>query len=111
MVWRGPKRLDFRVVCGPGRWVPEFVFFDLFSRGLLKRFFSIFGEFSGILGSQNGSRNQFLGNFLAMFFSSALWHRFLVVFWRLRTLKICTAPRREHDFCKIDVFKKQWKNV
>ena len=34
-----------------------------------------------------------------------------MVFWRLGTLKICTAPRREHDFHKIDVFEKVAKNV
>ena len=41
-----------------------------------------------------------------MFFSNAFAHRCWVDFLRLRTLKIELSPRREHDFRKIDVFKK-----
>ena len=40
----------------------------------------------------------------------AFWHRFLLDFLKLRTLKIELPPRREHDFHKIDVFEKGSKN-
>ena len=71
-----------------------------------KRLLSILERFREGFGSQNGGQNQFFVDFFSMFFSKAFSHRFLVVFGRLRTLKICTAPRREHDFHKIDVFEK-----
>ena len=111
MVRRSPKMLDFRVGCGSGRWGAELVFFDLFSRGPLKRFFSMLGRIWEVLGGQNGGQNRFLGRFFAMLFSSAFRHRFRDGFGRLRTLKICTAPRREHDFYKIDVFEKNAKKT
>ena len=75
-----------------------------------KRFFSILERFWEVLGSQNGGQNRFLRSFLAAFFRMRFQHRFWIVFWRLRTLKIELPPRREHDFHKIDVFKKSLKN-
>ena len=76
-----------------------------------KRFFSILERFWEGFGSQNRDQNLFFGCFFSMFFSKAFSHRFWVVFGRLRTLEICTAPRREHDFHKIDVFKKSLEVV
>ena len=101
--------------------VSEATFFDL--GAILGGFWeakmvpkSIFGRFFGslfshaisaaVLGVQNGGQNRFLGRFFSMLFSNAFRHRFWIVFWRLRTLKIELSPRREHEFYKIDVFKK-----
>ena len=77
-----------------------------FRIGFGSDFVWILGGFWEVFGRPKWSQNRFLGSFLASFFSNAIFHRFFVDFGRLRTLKICTAPRREHDFYKIDVFKK-----
>ena len=50
-----------------------------------------------------------LGPFFSMFFLHTSLYRFWLDFLRLRTLKIELPPRREHDFCKIDVDKKSSK--
>ena len=86
-------------------------FFEFFFDADLCQFFSISGGFWGVLGGQNGGKNRVLGGFVSMFFSSAFRHRFFVEFGRLRTLKICTAPRREHDFHEIDVFEQSAKKL
>ena len=49
---------------------------------------------------------ELLGNFLVMLFSNMFLDGFLIDFGTFRTSKIELSPRREHDFHKIDVFKK-----
>ena len=63
---------------------------------------AIFNDF----GNQNGHKNRCWGLFFSRSFSNAFSHRILLVFWKLRTLKIELPPRREHDFHKTDVFEK-----
>ncbi len=62
-------------------------------------------------GGQNGRKNSMCEPFFSMFFTNAFLHRFLLDFWSLETLKIAVSPRREHDFYKIDVFKKVFKKA
>ena len=83
------------------------VFFSIrFWKGL----FSILGGFWKGFGSPTWSQNRFLGRFFRGFFQARFWHRFWTNFWKLETLKIAISSRREHDFYKIDVFKKWSQN-
>ena len=61
--------------------------------------------FRNDFGGFGRPKSMFEAHF-SMFFSNAFAHRCWVDILRLRTLKIELSPRREHDFRKIDVFKK-----
>ena len=74
------------------------------------RFASLLGTILEVLGGQNGCQNRRSGLIFAMSFLNAFLCRFRLDFLRLRTLKIELSPRREHDFCEIDVFQKRPKN-
>ena len=71
---------------------------------------SLFGSIFEVLGGQHGRKNRRSGLIFAMLFLNAFLYRFRLDFLRLRTLKIELSPRREHNFCKIDVFQKRPKN-
>ena len=66
---------------------------------------SLFGSIVEVLGGQHGRKNRRSGLIFAMLFLNAFLYRFRLDFLRLRTLKIELSPRREHNFCKIDVFQ------
>ena len=77
-------------------------------------FFSIFGAFWGVWGSQNGNQNRILKRFLRCFFRVRLGIDFLVIFscfFRVQTLIfVRTASVLEH-FHKIDGFLKSSKKT
>ena len=72
---------------------------------------SFFRSIFDVLGGQHGCKNQRSGLVYVMLFLNAFLYRFPIDLLRLRTLKIELSFRREHDFCKIDVFQKKPKNV
>ena len=111
MVRRGPKRLAFRVISGSGRWFAELVFFDLFSRGLLERFFSIFGLFETrfkndfektskkvrklrFLGSQNPPKMPSK----SMFQKASMFSRFLIMCFSFLLSSIPIFPLEKSIF-------------
>ena len=59
-----------------------------------------------VLGGQNERENLCLRRVILMFVSRACLHRFLLDFWRLKTLKIAIFLKENNDFYKIGVFKK-----
>ena len=61
-------------------------------------------------GGQHGRQNWWSGLVFAMLFLNSFLYRFRLDFLRLRTSKIELSPRREHSFCKTDVFQKRPKN-
>ena len=71
---------------------------------------SLIGSIIEVLGGQHGRKNRCSGLIFAMLFLNVFLYRFRLDLLRLRTLKIELSPRREHDFCKIDVFQKRPKN-
>ena len=91
------------------RWLPlscaELLAISIASRNRL-RFASLLEPIFEDFGGQNGRRNSIFEPCFAILFSNAFLHRFLCDFWRLETSKISISPRREHDFYKFHVFKK-----
>ena len=47
-----------------------------------------FGTILGRFGSQDGTENRFMGFFFECFLWARFWHRFLVEFGKVETLKI-----------------------
>ena len=72
---------------------------------------AFWSAFGGGFGRQNGAENRISGPLSTHLFLKHLSIDFLIDFGRLRTLKIAFPPAREHDFCKIRVFKKELKQV
>ena len=72
-------------------------------------FASLLGAILMVFGGQNGRRNRCWSPFFSMSFLHTSLYRFRFDFLKIRTLKIEPPPRREHDFCKIDVDKKNSK--
>ena len=78
---------------------------SLFFGSMLEAIFFDLGAILGGFGRPKWRSKSIFDKFFGSFFRMRLQHRFWIVFWRLRTLKIELPPRREHDFHKIDVFK------
>ena len=67
-------------------------------------------DFRGFWRPTWGPKFDFPAFFFGVFLMWFL-HRFLIDFWRLETLKIKLPPRREHYFCKIEVFEKKYEKI
>ena len=71
-------------------------------------FWSVFLRFWCDFGRFWEAKMEVLGRFREVFaklFRARFRHRFLIEFLMLETLKIAILPRKNNDFCKIDVFE------
>ena len=85
---------------------PMSLFFDSMLEATL---FALGGILGGFWEPKWRPKSIFWRFFFDPFFESvfaSILACFFVGLWRLQSLKMCTALRREHDFRKIDVFEK-----
>ena len=109
ITFRKPLCLGFSGGAGGVRWghsgFADVMDFFLFVFGC--DFFSILEILNGFWETKMTPRSiceRFVGSFFGTRFSS---YQFLVVFGRLRAMKIELPHRRDHDFCKMGVLKKK----
>ena len=112
MVWRGAKRLESRVICGPGRWFAEVVFFDLFSKAFFFDFFRCWVDFGRFWEAKTEAKIDFWDVFFRCFFRMRFGIDFGWIFGGSKpekSIKTIVFSMVLANFQKIDVFEKSAK--